>query len=238
MSFFYIAVVLLVCFTHSFATKIISNYTNISSSFSTDYCSNNSQTYDCTPNNWNQSQQCQYVQNCCSNILTDAALFDYLQFEYCAMNDRQWLGILTFVIAVVYTFIILSNIADDYFAPIMSELADYLNISDELAGVTFLALGNGAPDISSAITAITKGGNTTQLGIGALLGAAVFDPIVVSAVIAMVCDQPKVARRPFLRDCFFLFIAASCVLFITRYLITFFCAKVRTIAMFAFFMKK
>ena len=40
-----------------------------------------------------------------------------------------------------------------------------------------IRFGNGAPDIFSSVAAITQGGNTTKLGLGALLGAAVFDPV-------------------------------------------------------------
>ena len=80
-----------------------------------------------------------------------------------------------------------------------------------------LAFGNGAPDISVSVAAIQLGGEQTTLGIGALLGAAVFDAILVSAVIATyaVSKPPDVARRPFARDCIFLFLAASFVLAIT-----------------------
>ena len=48
-----------------------------------------------------------------------------------------------------------------------------------------------------------------------MTGAATFVPIAVSGAIAVLVKNPKVARRPFLRDCIFLFIAASCVFYIT-----------------------
>ena len=40
--------------------------------------------------------------------------------------------------------------------------------------------------------------------------------IAVTAVIALVCQNPKVARRPFLRDCIFLLAAGTCVFIITN----------------------
>ena len=120
-----------------------------------------------------------------------------------------------------YIYIILfrcylnTNFIDDYFAPIMETISKLLNLSDSVAGVTFLAFGNGAPDISSSVTAIVKGGNTAKLGLGALLGAAVFDAIAVSGVIAIVCVDPDVAKRPFGRDIIFLFLSGLGVFLLT-----------------------
>jgi len=168
----------------------------------------------CVPGNTTMPHQCNYIKDCCGDTL-GSALIDYLQMQYCFFNTVQPLGVGVLAVFVFYAFLILGNVADDYFAPIMAEMADYLGVSHELAGVTFVAFGNGAPDISSSVAAITQGGDTTKLGLGALLGAAVFDPIAVSGAIAVIVNNPKVARRPFLRDCFFLFIAAGCVLFIT-----------------------
>ncbi len=96
-------------------------------------------------------------------------------------------------------------------------ISSEVQIPPALGGVTLLALGNGAPDISSAITAISAGGQKTKLGFGALIGAAMFDITIVTGLIAIICDKPTVARRPFLRDCIFLLVATLFVLFITRY---------------------
>eukprot|EP01084_Bolivina_argentea_P277834 474480_1 len=169
----------------------------------------------CVPGDTTLSSQCNYIKTCCSDTLGSGSLINYLTMQYCFFNTVQPLGVFILAILVFYAFLILGNVADDYFAPTMAELADFLGVSHELAGVTFVAFGNGAPDISSSVAAITQGGDTTKLGLGALLGAAVFDPIAVSGAIAIIVNNPKVARRPFLRDCFFLFIAAACVLYIT-----------------------
>lgn len=179
-------------------------------------CNTSDPDYQCKPDKEPSSKRCHYIHKCCGSTI-EVQFVDYLTFIYCTMNSFEWLGIIILFVIVIYAFIILGKVADDYFAPIMGEIADTLGVSHNVAGVTFLALGNGAPDISSSISAIRHGGNQTLLGIGALLGAAVFDPIAVSAVIATVCDNPKVARRPLLRDCFFLSVAAAYVLFITEF---------------------
>eukprot|EP01084_Bolivina_argentea_P284574 487767_1 len=176
----------------------------------------------CEPYSVSMDNRCDFIKCCCNDQLEDP-LMDYLNFQYCkTWSDSiniipEVANAILLIILAIYYFMILGNIADDYFAIIMADAADTLHVSHNIAGVTFLALGNGAPDISSSVAAIQQGGEQTKLGIGALLGAAVFDPILVSAVIATyaVSKPPTVARRPFVRDCIFLFLAATFVLVIT-----------------------
>jgi sodium/potassium/calcium exchanger 6 len=63
--------------------------------------------------------------------------------------------------------------------------------------VTFLAFGNGSPDVFSTFSAMKA--NSGTLAIGELLGAAVF---IVSVVVGSMClVKPfKVDKGPFLRD--------------------------------------
>ena len=126
-------------------------------------------TDQCSPGHQPITAQCDYILHCCTDTLGDA-LVNYLGLQYCAFTSLQTVGICVLSIFVLYAFLILGNVADDYFAPAMAELADFLGVSHELAGVTFVAFGNGAPDISSSVAAITQGGETTKLGLGALLG--------------------------------------------------------------------
>ncbi|KAG0313264.1 hypothetical protein BGZ99_008981 [Dissophora globulifera] len=76
-----------------------------------------------------------------------------------------------------------------------------------MTGVTFLAFGNGSPDVFSTFSAI--GAGSGSLAIGELVGAASFITSVVVGSMAII--KPfKVSRAPFLRDVLFF---AGCVLF-------------------------
>ncbi|KAF2014701.1 hypothetical protein BU24DRAFT_423601 [Aaosphaeria arxii CBS 175.79] len=75
-----------------------------------------------------------------------------------------------------------------------------------MAGVTFLAFGNGSPDVFSTFAAFST--NSASLAIGELIGAAGFITAVVAGSMALV--RPfKVARKSFIRDVSF-FIFAAC----------------------------
>ena len=75
-----------------------------------------------------------------------------------------------------------------------------------MAGVTFLAFGNGSPDVFSTFAAMST--HSGSLAVGELIGAAGFITAVVAGSMALV--RPfKVARKSFVRDVGFFIVAAS-----------------------------
>jgi sodium/potassium/calcium exchanger 6 len=79
-------------------------------------------------------------------------------------------------------------------------------LDENVAGVTFLAFGNGSPDVFSTFSAMRN--NSGSLAVGELLGAASF---IVSVVVGSMCIiKPfKVRPGPFLRDIGFFAVAVS-----------------------------
>ena len=72
--------------------------------------------------------------------------------------------------------------------------------------MTFLALGNGSPDVFSTFAAMKI--NSGSLAIGELIGAASFIVAVVAGSMAIV--RPfKIAKRPFIRDVAFFTLAIT-----------------------------
>lgn len=75
-----------------------------------------------------------------------------------------------------------------------------------MAGVTFLAFGNGSPDVFSTFAAMKT--NSGSMAVGELIGAAGFITAVVAGSMALV--RPfKVAKKSFVRDVGFFIVAAS-----------------------------
>lgn len=133
-------------------------------------------------------------------------LLSYLQLYYCALPDAKPLA---FVIIVLWLSLLFSTIgiaASDFLCIDLSTLASVLGLSESLTGVTFLAFGNGSPDVFSTFAAMRS--NSGSLAIGELIGAATFITSVVAGSMALV--RPfKVARRSFVRDVGFFVIAVS-----------------------------
>ena len=116
----------------------------------------------------------------------------------------------------------LASTADDYLSPSLEYLTVKLGISESLSGVTFLAFGNGAPDVFSAISA--NGGdpeqaqaNDTLLSLCGLLGATVFISSVVQVLTLRASRGRTVNVTPvfFKRDLIFYFVMVIYLLIIT-----------------------
>ena len=84
----------------------------------------------------------------------------------------------------------------------MTTLAEKLKISQNLAGVTFLAFGNGAPDIISSIVASGNDNSAEGIGfsVGALVGSGIFITSIVISSVVYFAKSVKVNRNMFLRD--------------------------------------
>lgn len=117
---------------------------------------------------------------------------------------------------LLYTLLLLGSlgiVSGDYLVPNLSSLAAMLGLSDNTAGVTLLAFGNGSPDVFSTYASFQ--GNSGSLAVGELLGAALF--IVTVVVGSMSFIQPfQVHRGPFLRDVGFALAAVALLLLVMR----------------------
>ncbi|KAF2876847.1 sodium/calcium exchanger protein-like protein [Massariosphaeria phaeospora] len=150
------------------------------------------------------ADQCAFVLANCPD--EEAGMFSYLSLYYCRLHDAKPVA---FVILVLWLALLFSTIgiaASDFFCVNLSTIANLLGMSESMAGVTFLAFGNGSPDVFSTFAAMST--NSASLAIGELIGAAGFITAVVAGSMALV--RPfKVARRSFVRDVVFFIIAAS-----------------------------
>lgn len=94
---------------------------------------------------------CAFVKIYCGDV---PALFDYLHFRYCTVGEGEaedivaycglllWLGLL---------IMLLASTADVFFMPALNFLSEVLQLSPAVAGITLMAMGNGAPDVFTAI---------------------------------------------------------------------------------------
>ena len=148
--------------------------------------------------------KCAFVRANCPD--EEAGLFSYLQLYYCRMPHVKPIA---FIILVLWLGLLFSTIgiaASDFLCINLCTIASLLGMSESLTGVTFLAFGNGSPDVFSTFAAMST--NSGSLAVGELIGAAGFITAVVAGSMALV--RPfKVARRSFVRDVGCFVVAAS-----------------------------
>ncbi|KAI6235635.1 putative sodium/calcium exchanger 7 (Na(+)/Ca(2+)-exchange protein 7) [Aphelenchoides besseyi] len=134
----------------------------------------------------------------------------WTEIVICEKNSTyRWLLIILAVLLLFYLFIMISTAADDFFSRNIATIIDEHQISQSTAGVTFLAFGNGAPDIFSSIASVTSAKRPkANLAVAELLGGGMFvTSIVVSCIIFVKPFQ--IPKLPFLRDTLF-FVLALC----------------------------
>ncbi|XP_022664619.1 mitochondrial sodium/calcium exchanger protein-like [Varroa destructor] len=150
------------------------------------------------------AEQCEFVSICDDCHQTDGFI-PYLDIIYC-MPYAPLLPLGVLCVWSLYLFGILAVTANDYLCPSLVAISKKLDLSQAVAGVTFLAIGNGAPDIIASFTAVKQGRLT--LVISELFGAGIFvTTIVVGYVIyssSFIIDQFS-----FTRDVAFYMLAAA-----------------------------
>ena len=168
----------------------------------------NASPQQCHPVHIPVKDQCAHVLESCPAPHT-ALSIPYVQTYFCAKPAARPGIFAGYILWLVFLFSTLGISASDFFCPNLSTIAHILGLDESVAGVTFLAFGNGSPDVFATFSAMST--NSGGLAIGELLGAASF---ITSCVVGSMCIiKPfKVDRGPFLRDVGFFTIAVTVIL--------------------------
>lgn len=94
------------------------------------------------------------------------------------------------------------------FCPSLSTIATTLRLSENIAGVTILAFGNGAPDI---FTSLVSSQDEGIIVFTELMGAGVFVTAIIAGSVA-VAKPFKISPKFFIRDCSFYLFAVCCIM--------------------------
>ncbi|KAF1805981.1 Sodium/calcium exchanger protein-domain-containing protein [Mucor lusitanicus] len=142
-----------------------------------------------------QPDQCAFVKSSCHGF---NAL--YLELYYCSTFWKP-IAIAMLVTWLLVLFGAISVVASDFFCPNLQTISTKLQLSESMAGVTVLALGNGSPDLFSTFSAMDSGAGS--MAIGELIGAAFFIVAIVSGCMGII--RPFQSQKiTFTRDASFL----------------------------------
>lgn len=148
--------------------------------------------------------KCAFIRANCPD--EEAGLFSYLSLYYCNLDNVHWVAFTILALWLALLFTTIGIAASDFFCINLSTIASILGMSESMAGVTFLAFGNGSPDVFSTFAAMSS--HSGSLAIGELIGAAGFITAVVAGSMALVREF-KVGKKTFVRDVGFFIVAAS-----------------------------
>ncbi|KAK6343974.1 hypothetical protein TWF696_007625 [Orbilia brochopaga] len=154
------------------------------------------------------TDKCAFVHENCED--EEVGFFDYLAFYYCGFGGpRAILKAIPMFVMIGWMTVLFTTIgiaASDFFCVNLSTISAILGMSQSLAGVTFLAFGNGSPDVFSTFAAMKI--NSGSLAVGELVGAASFITAVVAGSMAIV--RPfAIAKKSFVRDVVFFMVSVA-----------------------------
>jgi K+-dependent Na+/Ca+ exchanger-like protein len=109
--------------------------------------------------------------------------------------------IVFYLLGVVYMFIALAIVCDEFFVPSLEAFVDHFEISMDVAGATFMAAGGSMPELFTSFIATFQ---ESDVGFAAIVGSAVFNVLFVIAVCAIASEEVlALTWWPLARDCFF-----------------------------------
>ncbi|XP_006140389.1 sodium/potassium/calcium exchanger 2 isoform X3 [Tupaia chinensis] len=100
-----------------------------------------------------------------------------------SLEERRRGAIILHVIGMIYMFIALAIVCDEFFVPSLTVITEKLGISDDVAGATFMAAGGSAPELFTSLIGVFIA--HSNVGIGTIVGSAVFNILFVIGMCAL-----------------------------------------------------
>ncbi|XP_029289218.1 LOW QUALITY PROTEIN: sodium/potassium/calcium exchanger 1 [Cottoperca gobio] len=100
-----------------------------------------------------------------------------------SIEDRRRGWVILHVFGMMYMFISLAIVCDEFFVPALGVITVKLAISDDVAGATFMAAGGSAPELFTSLIGVFIA--HSNVGIGTIVGSAVFNILFVIGTCAL-----------------------------------------------------
>ncbi|XP_034018024.1 sodium/potassium/calcium exchanger 4 isoform X2 [Thalassophryne amazonica] len=102
-------------------------------------------------------------------------------------GERKTGAILLHIVAALYMFLALAITCDEYFVTSLEKICEKLDLSEDVAGATFMAAGSSAPELFASVIGvfITHG----DVGVGTIVGSAVFNILCIIGVCGIFAGQ-------------------------------------------------
>ena len=109
-----------------------------------------------------------------------------------------------YIFLLLYIFLGLAIVCDDYFVPSLEKISDGLKLSADVAGATFMAAGSSAPELFVSLADNVIANPPKSIGIGTIIGSAIFNILVIIGLSAVLAGQALALDwHPLARDSFF-----------------------------------
>uniref|UniRef100_A0A672JL73 Solute carrier family 24 member 2 n=1 Tax=Salarias fasciatus TaxID=181472 RepID=A0A672JL73_SALFA len=99
------------------------------------------------------------------------------------VEERRQGYVVFHMFGMLYMFIALAIVCDEFFVPALTVITEKLEISDDVAGATFMAAGGSAPELFTSVIGVFI--SHSNVGIGTIVGSAVFNILFVIGMCAL-----------------------------------------------------
>ncbi|XP_039666543.1 sodium/potassium/calcium exchanger 2 isoform X3 [Perca fluviatilis] len=100
-----------------------------------------------------------------------------------SVEERRQGYVVFHMFGMFYMFISLAIVCDEFFVPALTVITEKLQISDDVAGATFMAAGGSAPELFTSVIGVFV--SHSNVGIGTIVGSAVFNILFVIGMCAL-----------------------------------------------------
>ena len=110
------------------------------------------------------------------NFVSKQCPYEYINFyslHYCYMNGSFLFSSFILILILFILFFILSSTSDIFLSTAITKIVETFDINQNIAAVTLLAFGNGAPDVISSLVASSEV-EGLSFSISSLLGTGMF----------------------------------------------------------------
>ncbi|XP_072302361.1 sodium/potassium/calcium exchanger 4 isoform X2 [Eucyclogobius newberryi] len=107
--------------------------------------------------------------------------------DFFTNDERKTGAVLLHITATLYMFLALAITCDEYFVTALEKICEKLDLSEDVAGATFMAAGSSAPELFASVIGvfITHG----DVGVGTIVGSAVFNILCIIGVCGIFAGQ-------------------------------------------------
>eukprot|EP00929_Paragymnodinium_shiwhaense_P003358 TRINITY_DN103833_c0_g1_i1.p1 TRINITY_DN103833_c0_g1~~TRINITY_DN103833_c0_g1_i1.p1 ORF type:complete len:426 (-),score=50.64 TRINITY_DN103833_c0_g1_i1:183-1460(-) len=112
--------------------------------------------------------------------MSELSLWGLLLGHHCHVNGENIWGWFLYPIVMLYCFYLLARICDGHLTTALEFVVEKLQLSEDVAGATFLAMASSAPELFCSIVATFV--LVSASGVGNIIGSAVFNLLVIIGV--------------------------------------------------------
>jgi len=119
------------------------------------------------------------------------------------------------IVVLLLSFYLLAKVIERYFVDSLDKIAAKLKMSSDAAGATLMAAGSSVPELFIALFAVFRPGDHEAIGIGNIVGSAIFNVLAITGAAAIV-KKAWIAWQAVIRDLAFYAVAVLLLIILIK----------------------